>query len=381
MRIVKYIFLLLLLAVFATSVYVATQKGDFDVSRTALIKSPRTIVFNYVNDYRNWETFAAWEKENPGVQFNYGRDTSGKGGSYSWSFDGDGGDSRTVMVRENESISQKMNFKGSAANVQWTFKDTVGGTKVTWRSKGQMGFNFKIHSVFQGGADRVIGNMFEKSLAHLDKTLGYELKTYNIKVNGIVQKIGGYYLQQTITSKISDVPKNLRIMMSRLVHFFAKNKIVMNGKPFVLYHTYDAAKGITRLSVCVPLKEQIFVSEGSDVSVGKLNSFTAVKTTLKGDYSHLKTAWDKTFAYIDANHLTQSQEGASLELYTKSIREVAYPSQWVTEIYIPIQPRIATPTVIEPAKGESKMPTTTPKPSTATAAENPAAKPVETAAP
>jgi effector-binding domain-containing protein len=244
-----------------------------------------------------------------------------------------------------------------------------------------MGFNFKINSVFQGGADRVIGNMFEKSLANLDKTLDYELKTYSIKVNGIVQKIGGYYLQQTITSKISDVPKNLRIMMSRLVHFFAKNRIVMNGKPFVLYHTYDDAKGITRLSVCVPLKEQIFVSEGSDVSVGKLNSFTAVKTTLKGDYSHLKSAWDKTFAYIDANHLTQSPEGASLELYTKSIREVAYPSQWVTEIYIPIVPKASVPTRSEPAQGESKMPIATPKPSAATATENPAVKPVETAAP
>jgi effector-binding domain-containing protein len=381
MRIVKYIFLLLLLAVFATSVYVATQKGDFDVSRTAIIKSPRTIVFNYVNDYRNWETFASWEKENPGVQFNYGRDTSGKGASYSWTFDGDGGDSKTVMVRENESISQKMNFKGSAANVQWTFKDTVGGTKVTWRSKGQMGFNFKIHSVFQGGPDRVIGNMFEKSLANLDKTLDYELKTYNIKVNGIVQKIGGYYLKQTITSKISDVPKNLRIMMSRLVHFFAKNKIVMNGKPFVLYHTYDSAKGITRLSVCIPLKEEIFVSEGSDVSVGKLSSFTAVKTTLKGDYSHLKSAWDKTFAYIDTNHLTQNPEGASLELYSKGVREVAYPSQWVTEIYIPIQPKVAVPTRSETVQGESKPQAATPKPTATPATESPAAKPVETATP
>jgi effector-binding domain-containing protein len=367
MRILKYIFLLLLLGLFATSVYVATQKGDFDVSRSAIIKSPRPTVFMYVNDYRNWETFASWEKENPGTQFTYGRDSSGKGASYSWVSGSDGGDSKTTATRENESIYQKTNFNGSAANVQWTFKDTVGGTKVTWRSKGQMGFKFKIYSVFQGGADRVIGNMYEKSLANLDKTLDYELKTFNIKVNGIVQKIGGYYIKQTIMSKISNVPKNTSIMLSRMLHFFAKNKIVMNGKPFVLYHTYDTAKGITKLSVCIPIKEEIFISEGSDVSVGKLLSFPAVKTTLEGDYSHLKAAWDKAFEYIDANHITQNTDAASLELYTKSIREVAYPSQWITEIYIPVAPK---PQPIAPT-------TATPKP----VVEKPVATPAETANP
>lgn len=373
MRILKYIFLLLLLALFATSVYVATQKGDFDISRSAFIKSPRPTVFNYVNDYRNWETFASWEKENPGTQYSYGRDTSGKGASYSWTFGSESGDSKTTAVRENERIYQKTNFNGAAANVQWIFTDTLGGTKVTWRSKGKMDFKFKIYSVLHGGADRVIGNSYEKSLANLDKTLEYELKTYTVKVNGLVQKIGGYYLKQTINCKISSVPKNLNIMFSRLVHFFAKNKIVMNGKPFVLYHTYDTAKGITKLSVCIPLKEQIFVSEGSDVSVGKLVSFPAIKTTLTGDHSHLKAAWDKTFEYIDANHFTQDPEGAYLELYTKSIREVAYPSQWISEIYIPVLPKVTAvpkPQPIVP-KATTVVPSTEKPVVTPTASANP----------
>jgi hypothetical protein len=65
MRILKYLFLLFLLALFATTVYIATIKGDFEVERSIIIKSPRTTVFNYVNDFRNWETFGSWKKEDP----------------------------------------------------------------------------------------------------------------------------------------------------------------------------------------------------------------------------------------------------------------------------------------------------------------------------
>jgi len=353
MRILKYLFLLLLLALFAVTVYVATQKGDFEVIRTAVVKSPKATVFNYVNDYRNWETFDMWEKENKEVQFFYSRNTVGKGGFYSWQDGSQSGDSKTLAVMENESIKQRMTYNGSVAKVYWTFKDTVGGTKVTWRSKGKMSFGFKVFSVFQGGADGVLGNLYERNLANLDKTLDYELKTYSIKVDGVVQKPGCFYLKQTITSKISNVPKNLRIMIPRLTNFFKKNKISMHGKPFVLYHTFDLAKGITRLSVCIPVGEEIFISEGSDVAFGKLYPYGAVKSTLKGDASHKKEAWDKTFAYIDANHLTEDAEGSYLEIYAKSIDDIAYPSQWLTEIYIPVTPKAVVVEKPKPATAKA----------------------------
>ncbi|PWA07384.1 SRPBCC family protein [Flavobacterium psychrotolerans] len=368
MRILKYIFLLVVLALFATTVFVATQKGDFDVERSALIKSPKSTVFNYVNDYRNWETFGSWKKDDPEMEFYYPINTIGNGASYSWNGSEGSGEMKTIAVKGNESIHQKTDFSGTISDVYWTFKDTVGGTKVTWRSKGSMGFSFKIYSAFKGGANKVIGTTYEKSLANLDKTLDYELKTYTIKVNGIVKKLGGFYLQQTINSKISNVPKNLRIMIPKMIHFFKKNHLVMYGKPFVLYHTFDTAKGITKFSVCVPIKDEIFISEGSDITAGQLVPFKAVKTTLKGDYSHLKEAWKKTFEYIAKNNLAQNTEGSSLELYSKSIEQVANPSQWVTEIYIPIRSKIAVVykpkpiTVVPAVVTEQPAPATTPDP-------------------
>lgn len=363
MRILKYIFLLILLAFVALSVFVATQKGDYDVVRSKVIKSPKSVVFNYVNDYRNWENWGSWKENDAEMKFSYPEKTIGIGGSYSWSGKEGNGNMKTIFVKENDSIAQKMTFDGTPSSVFWTFKDTVGGTKVTWRTKGTMPFMFKVYATIKGGADKIIGDMYEKSLANLDKTLDYEINTYTVNVNGIVTKPGGFYLQRTITSKISNIPKNFKIMLSKLNYFFKKNNIPTNGKPFVIYHTYDVVIGITNFSVCIPIKDEIFTSPGSDIMGGKLEPFEAVKTTLTGDYSHSKEAWDKAAEYIYANNLVRKPAGPSMEVYTIGVEQEKSPSKWVTEIYIAVNPKIAVPVVqpktIQPVK---KTQPTEPKP-------------------
>jgi effector-binding domain-containing protein len=111
----------------------------------------------------------------------------------------------------------------------------------------------------------------------------------------------------------------------------------MYGKPFVIYHTYDFANGITKLSVCIPVKEEIHTSAESDITSGLLLPFSSVKTTLTGDYSHNKEALDKTIEYLKKNNLSQNIDVPRIEIYTKNMVQVANPSQWVTEIYIPIK--------------------------------------------
>ncbi|SCY00239.1 SRPBCC family protein [Flavobacterium caeni] len=360
MRILKYIFLLLLLGFFALSVFVATQKGDFEVERSMIIKSPRTTVFNYVNDLRNWENFGSWKVDDPDMQFTYPQHTVGKGGSYAWVGKDGSGKVVTTEVADNTSIRQKMTHSGTVSEVYWTFKDTTGGTKVTWRSKGHMGFGFKVYSAFNGGVDQVIGTMYERSLANLNKSVNYELNTFDIKVDGVVNKTSAFYLSKRITSKIVNVPKNIRILLPQLIHFFKKNKMTIYGKPFVIYHTYDRAKGITDMSVCIPVDKQIFLGQDSDLIAGKLTGFEAVKTTLTGDYSHLQQAWDKGFAYMAEKHIAQSETGPYVELYTTHVEHELHPSKWVTQIYIPVKPKTVAvpkprvwkpvePAVVEPA--------------------------------
>jgi hypothetical protein len=60
MRILKYIFLYYCFSVVAISILLR-KKSDFTVERSKTIKSPRSSVYNYVNDYRNWA--GSWTTE------------------------------------------------------------------------------------------------------------------------------------------------------------------------------------------------------------------------------------------------------------------------------------------------------------------------------
>ncbi|HLA55338.1 MAG TPA: GyrI-like domain-containing protein [Flavobacterium sp.] len=337
MRIIKYIFLLLVLIFVAVAVFVATEKGDFDITKTKVIHSPRTVVFNYVNDYSNWQNW--WQ--NPGTDFTYTNVTAGKGASFSWN-GSDSGSMQTISVKENDSIHQKMEMNGMPGEVFWTFKDTTGGTKVTWRVKGKIGFMPKVYTALKGGANRVIGVKYETSLAKLDKTLDNEINSYKIKIDGITQKSGNFYLYQSITSTVENMPKNMRIMMSKLVYFFKKNKIPMYGKPFISYDYYDKAKGISKFSVCIPVKDEVFIAPGSDIMAGKSDEFHSLKTTLFGDYSHMDEAWNKAYDYIAKNNLSKN-DGNAVEVYTTTKDDIKSPSKWVTEIYIPIKADAVVP--------------------------------------
>jgi hypothetical protein len=351
MKILKYLFLLLLLSLVALSIFVATQKGDFTVERSKVINSPKAAVFNYVNDYKNWEDFGSWITQDPEMKINYPQNTIGKGASYSWEGKEGNGSMKTIFVKENDSIAQKMNYDGTTSNVFWSFKDTVGGTKVTWKTTGKMSFLFKIYTAFNGGVDKVIGGMYEKSLANLDKTLDYEINTYAVKVDGLVKKTETFYLRQTFTSEISKVIKNFRIVAPKIITFCEKNNLPLAGKPFIIYHTYDLVNGLAKISICVPIKTPIYTSEGSDLLTGKLEAYEAVKTTLTGDYSHIAQALDKAKAYRNAKQIVADPSLSHIEVYTTSKTDTKSPSKWVTEIYYPTKPTlVANPINVVPTK-------------------------------
>lgn len=339
MRILKYFFLLIILALVGVTVYVATQSGEFKETRSTIVKTPRSTVFDYVNNYKNWETFGSWMNMYSDIKFNYGAKTIGSGAKFSWQNNSDKGDIKTVFIKENDSIVQQATFNETRATISWKFKDTIGGTKITIYSKGNMDIITKISSFFKGGVTAILDDFYEKSLNNLDKTLTYEMKTYSIKVNGIVQRPSGFCLKQTVSCRISSVSKHTKILMARMIYFFKKNKIAMAGKPFVSYDRYDLANDFTTISVCIPVGQQIFISPGSDVSSAEIIAFTCVKTTLTGDYSHRKEVWAKTKKYISDNGLKENVAGSYTEMYVRTIDDIKQPSKWITELYIPVFPK------------------------------------------
>ena len=354
MRILKYLFLLLLLSFVTLSIFVATQKGDFTVERSQIINSPKSTVFNFVNDYRNWEDFCSWIIDDPKMKIIFPQKTIGSGASFSWDGKEESGDLMTVFVKTNDSIAQKMNYKGTASTVHWSFKDTVGGTKVTWKTVGKMNFMMKVSNALDRGMNTILGETYEKSLMNIDKKLDFELNSYTVKVNGLVKKLETYYLRQTFTSKIIKVEKNAQVVFPKLIAFCKQNNIEVSGKPFIIYHTYNETIGLTKISICVPIKNQIVTSSGSGILTGKLEAFDAIKTTLTGDYSHTKNALDKAKLHMKINGIAMNPVFSHIENYLIGKNEIKNPSKWVTEIYFPIMPKAIPKATYIPAAAKKE---------------------------
>lgn len=381
MKILKYLFLLLLLSLVALTVFVATQKGIFSVERSKVINSPKATVYNYVNDFRNYEDFESWAVEDPSIKMTFPNKTAGNGASFYFASPDGAGNVITLKSKEGESIQQKMKYDGTEADVNWTFKDTLAGkTKVTWKGTGTMSFLFKIYTALNGGSDKVIGTIYEKSLANIDKNLDFETKTYAIKVNGVVKKVETPYIKQTFTSEISKVNKNARVVIPKLIEFSKNNGLDTNGKPFIIYHTYDKTTGLAKISICLPTSREITTTSGSDILGGKLNGFEAVKTTLTGDYSHTNEAIAKTTAYINNEKIFPDLSWSHLEILTVSKLDVKSPSKLTTEIYFPTKPKVVPVTTVPvytPQTTESVQPKPAqskpaqPKPATTPPAKTP----------
>lgn len=351
MRIVKYLFLLFLLSLVALTIYIATQKGNFTVESSKVINSPKVTVFNYVNDYKNWPKFSSWIPADNSIESSFSPVTVGTGSSFTWEGTKNSGMSETIYTRENDSIVQKMKFNGTTSDVYWSFKDTIGGTKVTWKSVGKMDFLLKVSSFFSGGTKNSLSKIYDTSLASLDKTLDFENTSYNVKVIGTVKKLETYYLRQSFTSKISDITKNANAVFPKIIAFCKDNNIVQNGKPFIIYKTYDTIQNLTKVSFCIPIKDQIFTSEGSDILAGKLIAFDAIKTSLTGNYTYKDKALTATYAYTTANNIATGTTFSHLEIFTKSKNENLSPSKWVTEMYFPIKPK----EIVAPVKVYKKI--------------------------
>lgn len=349
MKIIKYIFLLLLLAFIGISVYIATQTGAYTIERSTFIKVPKEVVFNYVNDYRNWDQWLDLDAGPSDVQFTFPENTVGQGGSFSWSKGTEKGEFKSLYVKENDSIAQKLIIDGKISQSSLTLKDSIGGTKLNWTVEGSADFMTKVKAAFKGGVTAYVSKMFQNSLNNVNAIITKEIKSFSAEVIGEVKIDSVYYVKQTATVKIRDLNSKITPMLQRMEQFFKNGNILMNGAPFVIFESSDTSTGTITFSVCGPLKEEIFVSSPSDVSIAKREPFTALKTQLTGDYSHRDEAVKKAMVYISANKLNLNTALKYMDIYKVSASQEKSPSKWITEILIPIQPQIiAKPILVTP---------------------------------
>lgn len=342
MRILKYILLLLLLLSVAFVVFVATQKGDYKIVRSKEIKIAKDVVFTFVTDSSSYQDWSPWKSD----EANF----------------------KNIKITPNDSLAQNIILSEIKNESLMRFQKTKNGVLITWEMKGNLDFNLKLLSVLQGGVENVIGDKLEEGLENIDTYLVKELKTYTIKINGLVTKHMTNYIQQIDTCTTADFHKVSKSMLQNMISFVEKNDIEILGLPFITYESISTNDNEIIFAMCVPVEEEILTTPGSEISGGHFDEFLAVKTTLTGDYTHRKEAWNKARNYVRKNKLAEdSFNGKFIEVYKVSLPKERKPSKWVTELYVPVKKKVSAP---KPKTEASEEGATTPT-------ENTTAKPTE----
>ncbi|MBT0608258.1 SRPBCC family protein [Aequorivita echinoideorum] len=340
MKILKYLFFLILIFIIGTAIYFGTKDGTYDISDSMVIQAPPEVVFNKVNDYKNWESWGPWKKEDSTMTFNYAEKTVGEGGSYSWEGTVNGS-MVTTKVIPNKEIEQDLKLETPAgertSKVYWTFEETEEGTKVTWRMAGEHTLVDKAYfAITDYDFEEGIHKMNEAGLEGIAEEVAADMKRYSINVDGVTRYGGGYYMYTTTVAQQDEIAERMEPMLTQVMGFIEQNNLNMAGPPFTIYNQFDNTTGTVIFSAGIPVREQVITPEGSPVVCGFMDPVQTVKISLKGDYSHLTEAYKTGMEFIEKNNHQLHPTAKMFEVYVSDPGETPNPADWLTEIYIPI---------------------------------------------
>ncbi|MGB1268458.1 MAG: SRPBCC family protein [Flavobacteriaceae bacterium] len=346
MKILKYLLLLLLVIIIGGIAYVMLQPDNYDVKRTKLIKAPSNMIFDNINDFKNWKTWGPWYDNDPSITETYPEQTSGVGGAYSWTSKDGPGNMKTIAIVENESINQKIQFNDyEPSDVYWILEEQEEGTNVTWGMKAEkVPFIFKFFGALSGGMENMLAPMLENGLNKLDNVMEEEMKhnppkpAPNFSLGGIMnitqdaQQFIGY--KQSIAIDHDAMTKLFMAYLPKAGKHAVSQKLTAEDYiPGSIFTKWDEENNQAEFYIGLIVKKDIPLAEGMEKVM--LPAGRNVMISKYGPYGtgdmEAHMAIDK---YLKANALEQN--GAIWELYLNDPGSVK-PEEIETEIHYPIK--------------------------------------------
>lgn len=311
MKASKYLLFLLLIAIIGISIYVAVQPNSYEVTRSKTINAPSAVIFDIVTDTSTIDLSSFWKKTE---------------------------NLKTISKSPNDSITLKFASKAiPKSELIWYFHpDGSGSTKVVRKLVAyKLSFMTKAKAVLFKGKQKEMADQLERSLQLLDANVTQSMEFYDIKVDGITEHGGGFYMYKTTSSTASNISNMMAQQYADILNFMRDNSISITGMPFTIYNEMNE-NGSVIMSNAIPVQNQVTVTDGSNILCGYMERTRVLKTTLKGNYTNLEAAWNAAFKHLKDNGLEQS-EAKPFEIYTNDPSDVPNPANWITELYIPLK--------------------------------------------
>ena len=167
----KYILLIVVLALVALLIAAAFRPDTFRVERAIQINAPADRIYPLIDDFHRWTAWSPWEKRDPALKRDYSGAASGKGAVYAWEGNKDVGQGRMEILEAvpPSRIVIKLDFlKPFEAHntAEFTLQPAGGGTELRWVMHGPQPYLFKLMNLLFN-MDKMVGKDFEAGLASI----------------------------------------------------------------------------------------------------------------------------------------------------------------------------------------------------------------------
>ena len=330
MKVFKYFVIIVILLAIFLSVYIATEKSEYEIQVTHQTELSKQRLFRYVDDLDNFKDWNPW----PTTSNNYKLDTLSKGENAKvfWA-------ENLVHItnsKPNDSVGILLKVDGNTYNTRMYFDNENGTTKIVWKINGNLSFAEKTQLFFQGTPETFIAPNFDKGLRAIVHHINESIENYSIKSENLTLFPETIYIKQMVESNIENLGDKIFQSMEHLNTFAENFELEPYGAPLTMFENIDLQSGNVKYAVCMPIKNFFSTAAGSDVVCEQIEAFHGFKVVLNGDYVHSDKAWKEAKNQVEQLRLTQRTDIKPIAIYKKSILNIQKPNKWVTEFIIPV---------------------------------------------
>ena len=143
---------------------------EVEVERKVTINAPVQKIYPMINDFRQFNTWSPWARNDPDMEYRFEGPESGVGSKMYWTSDQFGSGSQEILENEEHAfVKTRLDFGPQGqAYAHFTLSPEENGTSVTWGFTSDFGMDLVgryMGLLFEGW----IGADYEEGLANLKK--------------------------------------------------------------------------------------------------------------------------------------------------------------------------------------------------------------------
>jgi hypothetical protein len=315
----------------AALIFLACQKGSFEVKRSLEIDASQESVFAAIVDLKSWPKWSPWLLHEADADISNSDNYQSEGGYYSWDGKIVGAGKLTHLeIRPASSIRQQIEFLApfNAVNqINWKFEKRGDSTLVSWEMSGRMPF---LQRFMNKRMEPAMERDFELGLALLGGYLNAAMPHPALSFCGIEELQDFSYRAIPFRGNLRQL-ESARQASIQTLRGAAGTPV---GMALTLYHHFDPRAAQYQAEIAIPIIDN---GSGSNYQKHDFEGARYYKMTLCGDLKFIPMGWHALNSHCCMHKIKLDPDRPALETYHEDPGEVSGSNQAVTTLYLPIK--------------------------------------------